>query len=150
MRPIFIITSCVLLVLLAACDADRSIVPDSHTNRVPEIIGLTFQVDSSLATKRKIVKISWGYDSVRYGTDRLSANMRDWEIYRAVDDTSLFTSRGKTFFPVWHDSSNDVQLGARDSVVLFYKLFPNGYPVDNISFIGKPSDVTQVIIRKKN
>jgi hypothetical protein len=139
-----------LIVLAAGCEAERNIVPDVHTARVPEIIGLSFTVDSSVTSKRKIVKIVWGYDSVRYGTDRLTANMRDWEIYRAVEDTSLFTSRGKTFFPVWHDSSNDVQLGARDSVVLFYKLFPNGYPVDNISFIGKPTDVRQVIIRKKN
>lgn len=140
----------VVFLLTAGCEAERNIVPDVHTARVPEIIGITFTVDSSVTSKRKIVKIVWGYDSVRYGTDRLTANMRDWEIYRAVEDTSLFTSRGKTFFPVWHDSSNDVQLGARDSVILFYKLFPNGYPVDNISFIGKPTDVRQVIIRKKN
>jgi hypothetical protein len=138
------------ILTIAACEADRNIVPDTHTGRVPEIIGLSFTVDSSVATKRKIVKIVWGYDSIKYGTDRIKANMRDWEIYRAVEDTSLFVSRGKTFFPAWQDSSNDVQLGARDSVILFYKLFPNGYPIDNISFTGKPSDIYQIIIRKKN
>lgn len=138
------------MILFASCEAERNIVPDTHSTRVPDIIGLTFKVDSSAATKRKIVKITWGYDSIQFGTERIKANMRDWEIYRAVDDTTLLISRGKTFFPVWSDSSNDVQLGARDSVVLYYKLFPNGYPVDNISFVGKPTSIKQIIIRKKN
>ena len=150
MKNVLSIFTFVIIFISAACEADRNIVPDTHTGRVPEIIGLSFTVDSSLATKRKIVKITWGYDSITYGTDRIKANMRDWEIYRAVEDTSLFVSRGKTFFPVWHDSSNDVQLGARYSVILFYKLFPNGYPIDNISFTGKPSGIYQIIIKKKN
>ncbi|KAB2923659.1 MAG: hypothetical protein F9K22_08325 [Bacteroidetes bacterium] len=138
------------LLLLAAwsCEADRAVVPNTHDGRVPDIIGLTYTVDTN-NVGQKVVKLRWGYDSLKYGTDRLAANLRDWEIYRSATDTSQFTSRGKTFFPQFNDASNEVQPGGRDSIVIMYRIVPNGYLVDDVQFIGKPSDILQIVIRKK-
>jgi hypothetical protein len=138
----------ILVVLFAGCDEERSIVPNTHDFKVPEIIGLTYSIDTN-AVGQKVIHLRWGYDSLRYGTDRLQANLRDWEIYRSSTDTSQFTSRGKTFFPVWDDASNEVQPAGRDSVVIYYRIFPNGYLVDNIQYIGKPTDVIEIVVRKK-
>lgn len=138
----------ILVVLFTGCDEERSIVPNTHDFKVPEIIGLTYSVDTN-AVGQKVIHLRWGYDSLRYGTDRLQANLRDWEIYRSSTDTSQFTSRGKTFFPVWDDASNEVQPAGRDSVVIYYRIFPNGYLVDNIQYIGKPTDVIEIVVRKK-
>jgi hypothetical protein len=135
-------------VLFIGCDDERSIVPNIHDSKVPEIIGLTYRVDTN-NVGQKVIRLRWGYDSLRYGTDRLQANLRDWEIYRSSTDTSQFTSRGKTFFPVWNDASAEVQPGGRDSVVIYYRIYPNGYLVDNIQFIGKPTEVLEIVVRKK-
>lgn len=145
-RKTFIVIT--LAVLFAGCDDERSVVPNTHDQKVPEIIGLTYSVDTN-AVGQKVIHLRWGYDSLRYGTDRLQANLRDWEIYRSSTDTSQFTSRGKTFFPVWDDASAEVQPGGRDSVVIYYRIFPNGYLVDNIQYIGKPTDVIEITVRKK-
>lgn len=141
---IFIIFSMCLI----GCDVERNVVPNAHDGTVPEIIGLTYIVDTN-AVGQKVIRIRWGFDSLRYGTDRLKANLRDWEIYRSSTDTSQFTSRGKTFFPLWDDASPEVQPGGRDSVVIYYRIFPNGYLVDNIQFIGKPTDVLEIVVKKK-
>ena len=134
--------------MIIGCDDERSVVPNIHDSKVPEIIGLTYSVDTN-SVGQKVIHLRWGYDSLRYGTDRLQANLRDWEIYRSSTDTSQFTSRGKTFFPVWNDASAEVQPGGRDSVVIYYRIYPNGYLVDNIQYIGKPTDVLEIVVRKK-
>lgn len=138
----------IFIVLIVGCDDERSIVPNMHDGRVPDIIGLTYTVDTN-AVGQKLIRIRWGYDSLKYGTDRIAANLRDWEIYRSSTDTSQFTSRGKTFFPVWDDASAEVQPGGRDSVIIYYRIFPNGYLVDNIQFIGKPTDVIEIVVKRK-
>lgn len=137
-----------MTVILIGCDTERNIVPNTHDGRVPEIIGLTYVVDTN-AVGQKVIRLRWGYDSLKYGTDRIAANLRDWEIYRSSSDTSQFTSRGKTFFPLFDDASPEVQPGGRDSVIILYRIFPNGYLVDNIQFIGKPSPILEIIVRKK-
>lgn len=150
MKSLLLFTSVLTLVLIS-CNDDRGLIPNTHDGRVPDVINLVYMVDSTVISKKLLVRLSWGYDSLRYGTDREKANLRDWEVYRSFNDTAsvLFSSRGRTFFPQFIDSSNEIRPGNRDSVVLFFKVYPAGYTSDNIQFIGKPSDVINVIIRKK-
>ncbi len=136
-----------VVVMLAGCEAERNLIPNAHDGRVPDILDLTYKVDTN-ASRQKVITLRWRYDSLKYGTDRIAANLRDWEIYRSANDTAQFTSRGKTFFPIWVDSSPEVQPAGRDSVIIFYKIFPNGYPVDNIQFVGRPSEILRIIVRK--
>lgn len=129
----------------AGCEPDRQLVPNTHDGRVPDVINFTGHVDS--VASRRYVKLSWAYDTVRYSTDRERANLRDWEVFRSIADTSYFQSRGRTFNPVYTDSSDQIQLSGRDSVIVFYKVYPAGYTIDNIQFIGKPSDILQFVIK---
>jgi hypothetical protein len=142
---------CALLLgaCLYGCEADRALIPNTHDGRVPDVLTFNGRVDSS-ATRKFIVKLTWSFDSVRYGTDRQTANLRDWEVLRALGDTSaaFFQSRGRTFFPQFSDSSNEVQLNGRDSVVLYYRVIPAGFTVNNIQFIGKSTPPMLVIVRK--
>ncbi len=131
----------------AGCGPERGLIPNTHDGRVPDVIDFSAQLDSTQSHKR-LITLTWAYDTVRYGTDREQANLRDWEVFRSFNDTSFFQSRGRTFFPTFSDSSNEIQLGARDSVVVLYKVYPSGYTHDKIQFTGKPSDIVIVTIKK--
>jgi len=130
------------------CEPDRELIPETHNDRVPEIINLKYSVDTNAASQ-KVITITWGYDSVKYGTNRIKANLRDWEVYRSANDTVQLTPRGRPVFPVWVDSSPEVQPSGNDSVVIFYKIFPNGYAQDNIQFVGKPTPFIRIVVKKK-
>ncbi len=147
MKQIFLMIA-VSCILYSGCDSERALIPDSHNNRVPEITNLSFKVDTN-ASSQKVVTITWGYDSVKYGTDRIQANLRDWEVYRSANDTLQFTPRGRPAFPIWVDSSPEVQPRGNDSVVIYYRIFPNGYVQNNIQFVGKPTPIIRIVVRKK-
>ena len=134
---------------ILGCDTERSLVPNTHDGKVPDVVSFSARVDSTSVTKKKIVRMTWGYDTARYGVDRKNANLLDWEVTVAKEDTVIFESRGRTFVPSFIDSANDIQLGARESLIVFYKIFPTGYNIDHIQFIGRPSDPYKVVIRKK-
>lgn len=136
-----------IAVFVIGCEPERFLIPNTHNERVPEIINLTYFVDTITATQ-KVVKIRWAYDSVKYGTDRVKANLRDWEVYRSANDTLQFTPRGRPVFPSWDDFSAEVQPGGNDSVVIYYKIFPNGYTKDNIQFVGRPSPLIRIVVKK--
>ncbi len=131
--------------LLVGCDSGRAIKPNTHDGRVPDIINLTTKVDSVGSQKR--VTLAWAYDTIKYGTDRIKANLRDWEVWSAGDTTQL-SPKGRPTSPLWVDVSGEVQPGGKDSAVIFYKIFPNGYTVDNIQFIGKPTSIIRIVIKK--
>jgi hypothetical protein len=136
----------ILLWTVTGCGPERGLIPRTHDGRVPDVINIAAMLDSTQSHK-KLITLTWAYDSVRYGTDREAANLRDWEVFRSFNDTSFFQSRGRTFFPTFSDSSNEIQPGARDSVVVLYKVYPSGYLHDNIQFTGKPSDIVTVIVK---
>lgn len=150
MKIIVVSVSVLFLMVSLGCDEDRIVRPNTHDGRVPDVINFTYKIDTTAATKKLAVRLTWNYDTVRYGTDREKANLRDWEVYRSFNDTAsiFFQSRGRTFFPQFTDSSNEIRPGEREQVVIFYKVYPAGYTVNNIQFIGKPSEVLNVIIKK--
>ncbi|MEW6062740.1 MAG: hypothetical protein AB1600_12445 [Bacteroidota bacterium] len=130
----------VCLIFIIGCEPERSIVPNTHDNRVPEIINVTAWVDS-ISPTRKVVRIRWAKDTLKQYTDQL----KNWEVFRSLNDTAQFTSRGTTFIPAWDDAS--VHRTDRD-VTVFYKIFPNGELTTKGQFIGKPSDVIKLTVRK--
>lgn len=145
MKKIFFIF--IVGVSLTGCEPERLLIPSTHDGRVPEIINLTYSVDT-ISAAQKVVRIRWGYDTVKYGTDRIKANLRDWEVYRSANDTLQFTPRGRPVFPAWDDFSNEVQPGGNDSIIVYYRIYPNGYSQNNIQFIGKPSPLIRVVVKK--
>lgn len=130
----------VIILLLIGCEPERSIIPNTHDNRVPKIINVTAWVDSVSPT-RKVVRIRWAKDTLKQYTDQV----KNWEVFRSLNDTAQFTSRGTTFTPEWNDAS--VYRTDRD-VTVYYKIYPNGESTTQGQFIGKPSDIIQLIVRK--
>lgn len=147
MKQIFIV-SALLGLLYLGCESERGLITATHNDRVPEIINLSYSVDTN-ASSQKVITIRWAYDSVKYGTNRIQANLRDWEVYRSANDTVQLTPRGRPVFPVWIDSSPEVQPSGNDSVVIYYRIFPNGYAQNNIQFIGKPTPLIRIVVKKK-
>jgi hypothetical protein len=144
----------VALVLLTAswwgCEPDRQFVPDTHNGKVPEVINLTVRIDTT-ATRKTVVKLAWAYDTARYGSDRDKANLKDWDVHRSVGDTTFYQSRGRTLFPFFSDSSNEVQPLSKD-VLLFYQINASGVADvfgRKVQYDGMPSDLIQVVIKKK-
>jgi hypothetical protein len=136
---------------VSSCDTERSLIPNTHDSKVPDVVNLTSRVDSTLSRK-KVVTIKWTYDTIRYGKSDIAANLKNWEIFKSIDDTSNFVSKGTIVYsiaPVWKDSSSDIQPTQRDSIIVFYKIHPTGFPIDQIQFIGRSSEVLKIIVRKK-
>jgi hypothetical protein len=152
MKKIIVGISIILCSLyVTSCDTERTLIPNTHDTKVPEVVSLISTVDTTLSRK-KVVTLKWTYDTVRYGKNDIAANLKNWEIFKTLDDTSNFVSKGTIVFsltPVWKDTSNDIQPTQRDSIIVFYKLLPTGFSKDRIQFTGKPSDVLRIIVRKK-
>jgi hypothetical protein len=136
-----------LSLMYLGCEEDRILITDTHNGRVPDIINLRYSVDTN-ASRQKVITITWGYDSVRYGTNRIQANLRDWEVYRSANDTVQMTPRGRPVFPVWVDTSPEVQPGGADSVVIYYRIYPNGYAQNNIQYVGRPTPLIRIVVKK--
>ena len=138
-------------IALQGCEPDRQLVPDTHSGKVPEVINLLAKIDTTAVTKKKVVKLSWAYDTLKYSTDRDAANLQDWDVMRSVGDSTFFQSRGKTLVPSFVDSSSEAQPSGKD-VILFYKIIATGFSEisgKKVQFDGKPSDILQVTILKK-
>ncbi len=144
----------VALILFAGswwgCEPDRQLAPDTYNGKVPEIINLTVRIDTSL-TRKTVVKLTWAYDTLQYGSDRDKANLKDWDVRRSVGDTTFYQSRGRTLLPFFSDSSNEVQPLSKD-VLVFYQINSSGVTDAfgrKVQYDGKPSDVLQVVIKKR-
>ncbi|NUN70227.1 MAG: hypothetical protein HUU02_11000 [Bacteroidetes bacterium] len=139
-----------LMALVAGCDEERVLTPNTHDGRVPDVVNLTAQIDSSkVKPSTFILRLRWAYDSLRYPSN---PNLKNWEVYRVVaNDTLTFKFQLQKFVqtPVYADSSISIQPGGRDSVVVLYRVIPIGNVIDNIQFTGKPSDILRVVIYKK-
>lgn len=140
----------VVLLLFNACEPERSLAPNTHDGRVPEVTAFRIVIDSSIVTRSKyIVRMTWGYDTVKY---RGAPNLKNWEVYRVVaPDTITFKFQLQKFAqtPVYADSSVSIQPAGRDSVVVLYRIIPIGNVVDNIQYTGKPSEIVRVMLPKK-
>ncbi len=140
----------IIILGLAACEADRLLIPNTHDGRVPDVINFKIAIDSSKVNKSNyILRLTWNYDTVKYGG---APNLKNWEVYRVVaSDTLTFKFQLQKFVqkPNYSDSSVSIQPAGRDSVVILYRIIPVGNVIDNIQFTGKPSDIARVVVKKK-
>lgn len=140
-------------VVIFACEPDRSLIPNTHDGRVPEVVNFNITKDttksSPTATTKYVLKLNWGYDTLKYG---FTPNLKNWEVYRVVaNDTLTFKFQLQKFVqvPFYADSTVSIQPAGRDSVVILYRVIPIGNVVDNIQFTGQPSDIVRVVVFKK-
>jgi hypothetical protein len=150
---LLILLSIGLLYMLACDSAERSLVPNTHDGRVPEVIDFTAVIDSSVVNHSLyIVKLRWRYDTVKYSSDMTKANLKNWEVYRIIGadtNTVKFQLQRIVQSPQFTDSSFAIQPAGRDKVTILYRILPIGNVVDNVQFTGKPSDILRVELLKK-
>lgn len=144
----------IVIVYVAACDSsERSLVPNTHDGRVPDVIDFTAVIDSSVVNHSLyIVRLSWGYDTIKYSSDMTKANLKNWEVYRIIGtdtNTVKFQLQKIVQTPQFADSSFAIQPAGRDKVSLLYRILPIGNVVDNVQFTGKPSEIIRVDLLKK-
>ncbi|HAV22112.1 MAG TPA: hypothetical protein DCX46_01165 [Bacteroidetes bacterium] len=133
------------LFFVAGCSEPQDLVTATHVTRVPEVQNLQGSVGFTSSGKRLIL-VTWLYDP-------RNANIRSWDLTRSINDTSVASyvpleiiRKPTAGFPSYQDTSGSLQNSSftADSLDVYYKIIPNG--TDN--FVGKPSDVLHVIIRK--
>jgi len=115
-----------IFILFHGCDKPKELITPTHIGRVPEVKNLSTKVDTT-KTGKYLVLLNWEY------TD--NGNLREWEIYRALRDTtggnySFLQPPVKT--PNYADST--IPSFAEDSIWIYYKVIPVG----NDRFLGKP------------
>lgn len=127
------------------CTEPQDLIAPTHFTRVPPVLHLQGTVGSVPSGKRQIL-VTWEYDT-------LNANIRAWDIARSINDTASgafvpleIVRKSASGFPWYSDTSGFLQSQniSTDSLDVFYKVTPSG--VDN--FVGQPSDVLHIIVRK--
>lgn len=127
------------------CTEPQDLIAPNHFTRVPPVLHLQGTVGSVPSGKRQIL-LTWEYDT-------LNVNIRTWDIARSINDTSSgafvpleIVRKSVSGYPLYSDTSGVLQSQniSTDSLDIFYKVTPNG--MDN--FVGQPSDVLHIIVRK--
>ena len=119
-------------VLVYSCGKADDIITPTHYSRVPRPINLTASFDTTSTGKYR-VRINWVVES----TD----NLKDYEIYRGVNNGSLFFLFGGINSTNYTDSTLST---STDSLKLAY--FVNGRGIDR--FVGQSSDTIKIIVTK--
>ncbi|MBI3587030.1 MAG: hypothetical protein HY088_07875 [Ignavibacteriales bacterium] len=100
----------------------------------------------SVPSGKRQILLTWEYDT-------LSANIRTWDVARSINDTASgafvpleIVRKSASGYSFYSDTSGVLQSQniSTDSLDIFYKVTPNG--MDN--FVGQPSDVLHIIVRK--
>lgn len=126
-----------IFTLFYGCDKPRELITPTHIGRVPEVKNLTAKVDTTI-TRKYLVLLNWEYDD--------NGNLREWEIYRALRDT---TGGNYSFLqpPVKTTSYADSTIPSfvEDSIWVYYKVIPVG----NDRFLGKPGIARVTLYKRK-
>jgi hypothetical protein len=126
---IFLLSS---VILIYSCGKADDIITPTHYSRVPKPINLTASFDTTSTGKYR-VRINWEVES----TD----NLKDYEIYRGINNGNLFFLFGGINSTSYTDSTLS---SSTDSLKLAY--FVNGRGIDR--FVGQSSDTIKIIVTK--
>ncbi|MEK6755896.1 MAG: hypothetical protein AABZ02_07070 [Bacteroidota bacterium] len=135
-----------LYLLVHGCTEPQDLITPTHFTRVPGVLNLQGAVGFT-PTGKRLVLVAWEYDTS-------NSNIRSWDLTRSVNDTSAaafvpleIIRKPASGFPSYSDTSAVLQGHnmVTDSVDVYYKIIPNGV-LNN--FVGQPSDVLHVIVRK--
>jgi len=128
--------------VISGCADPLDLVDPIHLRFVPNIQQLQAAVGSTPNGKRRVV-LTWRYDT-------LNTNIRTWDIQRAIDDTTISALsfmelvRKPAFgFPIYIDSSAQLQNIQFDSLDVYYRVIPNG---ELRNYVGEPSAILHVIV----
>ncbi len=128
--------------VIAGCTDPIDIVDPIHLSFVPEVQELQAAVGSTPMGKRRVL-LTWRYDT-------LNTNIRTWDIQRSINDTTLaslsfleFVRKPDAGFPIFTDSSSQLQGLQTDSVDVYYRVIPNG---DLRNYVGRPSTILHVVV----
>jgi hypothetical protein len=126
----------------AGCTDPIAIVDPIHLSFVPEVQELQANVGSTSAGRRRVL-LTWQYDT-------LNSNIRTWDIQRSINDTTIATLSFLEFvrkpdfgYPIFVDSSSQLQGIQTDSLDVYYRVIPNG---DLRNYVGRPSTILHVIV----
>lgn len=119
-------------VLVYSCGKADDIITPTHYSRVPRPINLTASFDTTSTGKYR-VSINWVVESIE--------NLKDYEIYRGINNGSLFFLFGGIYSTSYTDSTLST---STDSLKLAY--FVNGRGIDR--FVGQSSDTIKIIVTK--
>jgi hypothetical protein len=130
--------------VLVGCTDPLGLIDPVHLTFVPNIQHLQAAVGSTPTGKRRVV-LTWQYDT-------LNTNIRTWDIQRAINDTTIaslsfleLVRKPDHGFPIYIDSTSQLQSLQLDSVDVYYRVIPNG---DLRNYIGEPSSILHVIVRR--
>jgi hypothetical protein len=124
--------------LLSACDEPRGLLEPAYLTRVPRPTNLAAVVDKTPTGKYRVT-LSWQFQD--------NGNLNSFEanraVIRAMNDTSQYVPLQPTVrVSQYADSALPSITG--DSLVLLYKIIPNGKD----RFVGQASDTAQVVVKK--
>lgn len=113
------------------CGQPEELISPTHYSRVPRAVNLTASYDTTETGKYRIM-LSWGVT----GTE----NLKDFEIYRSVNNANFFFLTGGIVSTNFIDSS----LANTSDYTIAY--FINGRGIDR--FVGQSSDTLRLIVTK--
>ncbi|NWF87911.1 MAG: hypothetical protein HXY50_00450 [Ignavibacteriaceae bacterium] len=119
--------------LILSCGEAEDIITPTHYSRVPRPTNLSISFDTTSTGKYR-VQINWQVNSTE--------NLKDFEIYRSVNNGGFFFLFGGITSTSYVDSTNSK---ATDSLKLAY--FVNGRGIDR--FVGQSSDTIRIIATNK-
>lgn len=125
---IFLLTSAVLIY---SCGKADDIITPTHYSRVSKPINLTASYDTTSTGKYRVM-INWGVENTN--------NLKDFEIYRSVNNSNFFFLFGGMMSTNYIDSS----LVNTSDYSLAY--FVNGRGIDR--FVGQSSDTIRISVTK--
>lgn len=142
------ISTCLIVIflylLIQGCTQPEDLITPVHLTLVPNVQSLQGVVDYTVTGKRMVL-LTWRFDST-------NTNIRSWDITRSINDTAAgayipleIVRKPVSGFPFFPDSSGSLQNIVADSIDVYYRVIPNGI-INN--FIGQPSDVLHLILRK--
>jgi len=150
MRRSALIFVCLLAIMLylhlEGCTKPEDLITPTHLTRVPEVLRLQGTIGTTPTGKRQLL-VTWEYDT-------LNTNIRSWDITRNINDTTIINfipleiiRKPAAGFPFYSDTIATFQSinMTTDSLDVYYRVIPNG--ITN-NFVGKPSDVLHMIIRR--
>lgn len=131
--------------LLQGCSQPNDTGEATHFDRVPRVLELQGAL-STTPTGKRLILVTWKYDTQ-------NSNIRSWDLTRSLRDTAAaayvpleIILKPSSGFPSYRDSSASIQNDAivGDSLDVYYRIIPNG----NDNFVGRPSNVLHIVIRK--
>lgn len=128
---VLLFTVFVFIIHHLSCSEPEVILNPTHYSRVPRAVNVTASYDTTETGKYRIM-LSWSVTGTQ--------NLKDFEIYRSVNNANFFFLTGGILTTNYIDSS---LLNTNDYVLAY---FINGRGIDR--FVGQSSDTVRITVTK--